>query len=119
MAVLSGGKNVYGFQVGVLMLNTRFPRPPGDIGNATTWPFPVLYRTVMEATPLRVVEQADPTLIEPFASAGRELVEAGCEVVTTSCGFLAIFQRELAAAIPAPVASSALLQVPMVSRLLG
>lgn len=119
MAILSGGKNLYGFQVGVLMLNTRFPRPPGDIGNAHTFPFPVLHRIVPEATPVRVVDQADPALIAPFVAAGTELAEAGCEIVTTSCGFLAIFQRELAAGIPVPVAASALLQVPMVARMLA
>jgi Asp/Glu/hydantoin racemase len=119
MTVFSGGRNVYGYTVGVLMLQTQFPRIPGDVGNATTWPFPVLYRIVEGATPLRVVEQADPDLVRPFAEAARELVEAGCQVITTSCGFLAIFQRELAREVPAPVATSALLLVPMVARLLG
>jgi hypothetical protein len=119
MAVYDGGRNVYGYTVGVLMLQTQFPRIPGDIGNASTWPFPVLYRIVDGATPTRVVEEADPALVRPFAEAGRELVEAGCRVVTTSCGFLAIFQQELAREVPAPVAASALLQVPMVARLLS
>ena len=32
--------------LGVLMLQARFPRIPGDMGNATTWPFPVLYKVV-------------------------------------------------------------------------
>jgi Asp/Glu/hydantoin racemase len=119
MEIVSGGRNLYGFVVGVLMLETRFPRLPGDIGNATTWPFPVLYRIVPGATPTRVVDQADPALIEPFVTAAGELVEAGCRVITTSCGFLAILQRELARAVPVPVATSALLQVPMVARLLS
>lgn len=119
MTDYQGGRIIYGCTVGVLMLQTQFPRIPGDIGNATTWPFPVLYRVVDGATPARVVEQADPTLIRPFVEAGRELVESGCRVITTSCGFLAIFQQELARAIPAPVAASALLQVPMVARLLN
>lgn len=116
--IVQGGRNLYGFQVGVLMLETQFPRVPGDIGNATTWPFPVLYRIVQGATPARVVDQADPRLIEPFVEAAGELVQAGCRVITTSCGFLAIFQRELARAVPVPVATSALLHVPMVARLL-
>ena len=46
-----GGKTVYGASVGILMLETRFPRIPGDIGNALTWPFPVHYRVVRGATP--------------------------------------------------------------------
>src|SRR5438874_7925648 len=104
MEIVSGGRNLYGFVVGVLMLETRFPRLPGDIGNATTWPFPVLYRIVPGATPTRVVDQADPALIEPFVTAAAELVEAGCRGITTSCGCLATFQRQLARAVPAPLA---------------
>ena len=38
-----GGKTLYGARVGILMMKTRFPRVSGDIGNAHTWPFPVLY----------------------------------------------------------------------------
>ena len=41
-----GGKTLYGARVGILMMETRFPRVPGDIGNAHTWPFPVLYEVV-------------------------------------------------------------------------
>jgi hypothetical protein len=118
VTIYSGGRNVYGYTVGVQMLQTQFPRIPGDIGNATTWPFPVLYRIVDGATPTRV-GQADPDLIRPFTEAARELVADGCRVITTSCGFLAIFQQELARDVPAPVAASSLLQVPMVARLLS
>ena len=51
----SGGKTVYGATVGILMLDTIFPRVPGDVGNAATWPFPVLYHVVQGASPQRVV----------------------------------------------------------------
>src|SRR5262245_55085102 len=50
-----GGKGLYGARVGILMLETRFPRIPGDMGNAETWPFPVLYKVVPGASPRRVV----------------------------------------------------------------
>lgn len=118
MTIYHGGRNIYGHPVGVLMLNTRFARIPGDVGNATTWPFPVLYRVVEEAGGGRV-GRADPALIGPFIEAGRELAAAGCRVITTSCGFLAIFQQEIAREVPAPVATSSLMQVPLVARLLS
>ena len=57
MSVFRGGKTVYGASVGILMLETRFPRIPGDMGNALSWPFPVHYRVVRGATPNRVVLQ--------------------------------------------------------------
>jgi hypothetical protein len=53
----TGGKSIYGAAVGILMLDARFPRIPGDVGHALTWPFPVLYKVVRDATPVRVVTQ--------------------------------------------------------------
>lgn len=43
---ITGGRNVYGYDIGVLMLDSVFPRICGDIGNAKTWDFPVLYKKV-------------------------------------------------------------------------
>src|SRR6202000_1146431 len=64
--IARGGKAVYGAPLGILMLDARFPRIPGDMGNATTWPFPVLYRVVKGATPERVVLNAAAGLLEDF-----------------------------------------------------
>ncbi|MEM8915092.1 MAG: aspartate/glutamate racemase family protein [Pseudomonadota bacterium] len=97
--------------VGVLMLETRFPRLQGDIGNPKGFGFPLLYRTVAGATANRVVIEQAPELLEPFILAGHELVADGAELITTSCGFLAYFQKELAEALPVPVYSSALLMM--------
>lgn len=96
-------------QLGVLMLDTRFPRVVGDIGNPLTFDFPVLYRTLRGASPQRVVRERDPALLAPFIDAGRALVEQGATAITTSCGFLVLFQRELKAALPVPVWTSSLL----------
>jgi hypothetical protein len=97
--------------LGVLMLETRFPRVPGDIGNPASFDFPVRYRVVSGASPLRVINDRAVGLLQPFIDAAHELVDQGCGAISTSCGFLALFQRELQAALPVPVASSSLLQV--------
>jgi hypothetical protein len=97
--------------LGVLMLETRFPRVVGDIGNPASFDFPVRYRVVRGATPARVVRERASGLLQPFIDAAHELVEEGCGAIGTSCGFLALFQRELQAALPVPVATSGLLQV--------
>lgn len=116
--VFQGGKTVYGATVGILMLETRFPRVYGDIGNAATWPFPVMYRVVPGASPDRVVRQRGEGLLEAFITAGRDLVWHGADGITTNCGFLALFQEELSEALAVPVATSSLMQVPSVQRLL-
>lgn len=109
-----GGKAIYGAPLGILMLEARFPRIPGDMGNALTWPFPVLYRVVRGASPERVVLQQAEGLLDAFLDAASDLVDQGAEAITTNCGFLALFQRELAVHVRVPVATSALLQIPWV-----
>ena len=113
-----GGKALYGAPLGILMLEARFPRIPGDMGNATTWPFPVLYRVVRGATPQRVVLNEAEGLLDAFLATAAELVADGAEAITTNCGFLSLFQAELAAHVRVPVATSALIQVPWVQAML-
>jgi hypothetical protein len=118
MAKVRGGKSVYGAALGILMLDARFPRIPGDMGNAATWPFPVLYRVVRDATPDRVVRGGAVGTREAFIAAARDLVRDGADGITTNCGFLSLFQRDLAEAVGVPVAASSLMQVDLVNRLL-
>jgi Asp/Glu/Hydantoin racemase len=116
--IAHGGKGLYGSRVGILMLETRFPRIPGDMGNATTWPFPVLYRVVEGATPEKVVLKGAAGLLPDFIAAAKELVRHGAEAITTNCGFLSLFQKEIASAVGVPVATSSLMQVPWVQATL-
>ncbi len=115
---VSGGKAIYGAALGILMLDARFPRIPGDMGNATTWPFPVHYKIVKGASPDRVVRQRADGLLAAFIDAARELVAEGVDGITTNCGFLSLFQDELAAAVQVPVATSSLMQVGLVNATL-
>ncbi len=116
--IAKGGKSIYGASVGILMLDARFPRIPGDMGNALTWPFPVLYRIVRDASPDLVVRRRAEGLLDAFIEAARDLVRDGADGITTNCGFLSLFQKELAEAVPVPVATSSLMQVDMVNRIL-
>jgi hypothetical protein len=95
------------------MLDTRFPRPPGDVGNPATYAragIPVRFVTVRGASPQRIVREADPSLLQPFVDAAVELAAEGAAMISTSCGFLASYQAQLAAAVPVPVVTSSLLQ---------
>lgn len=116
--IARGGKAVYGAPLGILMLEARFARVPGDMGNGLTWPFPVLYRVVRGASPERVVLDGARGLLPDFVAAARDLVDLGVETITTNCGFLSLFQAELAAAVGVPVATSSLMQVPWVQATL-
>jgi len=113
-----GGKTVFGANVGILMLETQFPRVVGDMGNALTWPFPVQYRVVRGATPDLVVRNDATKLTDLFIAAARDLVATGADGITTNCGFLALIQHQLSAAIGVPVAASSLMQVPWIQAML-
>ncbi|MCG8640894.1 MAG: aspartate/glutamate racemase family protein [Desulfobacterales bacterium] len=117
--VARGGKNIYGFTIGILMLNSQFPRIPGEMGNASTWGFPVFYKVVKGASPQKVVVENDPSLLEPFINAARELEKEGVSAVTTNCGFLAMFQKEMRQAVNIPLFSSTLMMVPMVYSMIN
>ena len=109
----------HGSRIGILMLETSFMRIAGDMGNAATWPFPVAYRVVRGATAASVVLDGARGLLPAFVAAGKELVGEGALGVATTCGFLSIFQQELAGELGVPVATSSLLQVPWVQAMLA
>lgn len=102
--------------LGILMLETRFPRPPGDVGHPATFGVPVRRRVVPGAVPREVVASAAAFracgLHEPFLAAARALEAEGARAITTSCGFLVLLQEELQRAVGVPVVSSSLLQLP-------
>ncbi|MEL6298502.1 MAG: aspartate/glutamate racemase family protein [Pseudomonadota bacterium] len=111
-------RTIHGASVGILMLDAAFPRPPGDIGNAETWPFPVHYRVVRNASAAEAV-LADADALKPaFIAAARDLEADGVDGITTSCGFLSLFQDDLKAAVGIPVAASSLMQVPVIAATL-
>ena len=101
------------------MLNTSFHRPIGDIGNPNTYSFPVAFEVVDQATIQRVVKDGDVSLIEPFIQAAKILESKNIKAITTSCGFLALFQKEIQSALTVPFYSSSLIQIPIANILTG
>ncbi|KPH06161.1 aspartate/glutamate racemase family protein [Rhizobium acidisoli] len=117
--ILKGGFTNYGQEIGVLMLDTAFPRPRGDIGNAYSYDFPVRYKTVKGAFATRIMgDHPDEDLIAPFITAAQELEAEGVRAITTSCGFLGPFQKKIASAVNIPVFTSALMQAPIINAML-
>src|SRR5476649_755136 len=100
--------------LGILMLDTRFPRIEGDIGNPASFDFPVIFQKLEGIGPSDAVsaEPDRPRVMAALARNAQKLVDAGAVGISTSCGFLALFQNELASVSPVPVATSALLLIP-------
>ncbi len=98
--------------IGVLMLETKFPRPVGDVGHPMTFSnlgLKAIYQVLPGASPMRVVSPNDPGLLQAFIAAAHELVAQGATLITTSCGFLARYQAAMSEALPVPVITSSLL----------
>ena len=104
--------------LGVLMLDTRFRRFVGDIGNPESYREPVLFEVVRGATVDKVVPAKAPPLIDDFVAAGERLIARGANAITTGCGFLVLNQAELSRRLSVPVATSALLLIPSLLKLL-
>ena len=107
--------------LGILMLATRFPRPPGDVGHAASWPIPVRFRRVEAARRDNVVvpEALPAALVEAFAAEAEALVAQGAKAITTSCGFLVPLQGTLEARLGVPFLASALSEVAWLQEQVG
>lgn len=107
--------NASAARLGILMLDTQFPRILGDVGNAATWPFPVRYGVVEGATPWAVIVGDQERFFQAFVEKGHDLIAQGCTGIATTCGFLAPMRARLADALGVPVAASALEQAAMIA----
>jgi len=107
---IQGGFTNYGEPIGIIMTDSVLPRIPGDVGNASTFRFPVRYKVVKGALFSRV-RNGDPSLIKPFVEAAQELEKEGVKAIATGCGFLAAYHQELIQSVHIPVYSSSLLQI--------
>ena len=114
-------KILFGVKIGILLLDkTQAPSPKGDIRNALSYDFPVIFKVVKGATVEKVVNTIDHSLADKFIEASKELIKtAGISAVTTACGFTAVFQEKIANSLNIGVFMSSLLQVPLVSRIIG
>src|SRR5690625_4509036 len=111
-------RTVSDLSIGIIVLDTTFTRLEGDIANGRTWDFPVQFCVVSGITPARVITEDPAESLQPFVDAIHQLVSIGVEGITTSCGFLAAIHPLLRQASPVPLATSSLMQIPMVEQTL-
>lgn len=109
----------YGQDIGILLIDCRTPFIPGDVGNASSYTYPVLYRTVPDVTLERLIEQGDLSLTGKVIETARALEASGVKAITSDCGYMMHFQEQVAAAVSIPVMLSSLLQLPFMASLLG
>ncbi|MGE5200654.1 MAG: aspartate/glutamate racemase family protein [Acidobacteriota bacterium] len=107
-----------GHAVGILLLDYKGPFVPGDVGNATSYDYPVLFRTVPKATSARVFA-GDPELEAAVIAAAKALEAQGVKGISSDCGYFINYQDAVAKAVKVPVYLSSLLQLPFISACIG
>lgn len=113
------GQVAYGYTIGMICAEWHVPFVPGDLNNATTFPFPVRYLTVPGASGASVLKGYDPDVESLFIAAARLLESEGVRAITGNCGFMAAYQPAVAGSVSIPVFLSSLLQAPMLTTMLG
>ena len=116
---MKGGKLYYDMPIGILCLESLFPKPRGHMRNPLTYRFPTVTRVVRGVDIPRLLFNPTPDLLEPFIMAAKELEADGVQAITGSCGFMARFQSRIAAELKVPVFMSSLLQLPLVRLMHG
>lgn len=112
-----GGHNICGVTLGVLALESYFPKPPGHIKNPSSLPFTVMYEMLDGITVPELLNNPSGEMRLRIIEAAQRLEAKGVRAITGSCGFLALFQTEIAAAVSIPVFVSSLVQVPLVHQM--
>ncbi len=101
-----------GFAIGIIAVDLVYPKMPGNVANATTYPFPVLYKKL--CFPIERLFEGDRSLEGEIVGAARELEREGVRAIIGACGYFIHFQEAVAKAVDVPVFLSSLCQLPMI-----
>jgi len=106
--------------LGILLLDDVYPGFPGDVRNASAYPFPIQYEIAEGVDIHKLVHEPDKSpCLGPIQEAAKKLERMGCRAIAGECGYFAYFQREVAASVKVPVFMSSLLQVPLAQQIVG
>jgi len=111
--LLPGNKPFSGAPIGILVAEAAYTMLPGNVANAGTYPFPVVYET-LEGVPFERVLSGDPEVADAVIQSGQKLVNSGVRAVVGACGSFANYQTAAAACLDVPVFLSSMLQVPWI-----
>ena len=99
---IPSGYLYYDTPIGILCLDTLFPKPPGQLRNPLTFDFPVVCRVLRGVGAKEILSSTSAQLETLFVDAARELERDGVKAIAGSCGFMALFQKAVASAVSVP-----------------
>jgi hypothetical protein len=110
----------YGMGLGIILLNDAYPGFPGDVRNASAFPYPIQYEIAEGVTNKTLVYDKNPAQCrEAVIKAAKKLERLGVRAVAAECGYFAFFQKDVSEALDIPVFMSSLLQVPFIQQVIG
>lgn len=110
----------YGMGLGIMVLCDAYPGFPGDVRNASAFPYPIQYEIVEGVDNYTLVWEQDKTPCrQPILEAAKKLERMGCRAIAAECGYFAYFQKDVAGFVDVPVFMSSLLQVPFIQQVIG
>ncbi len=101
-----------GFAIGVIAVHLIYPKLPGNVANATTYPFPVLYKEVFFE--IEDLFNGNSEIRAQVIEAAKYLEEQGVRAIIGACGYFAHFQEDVKEAVDIPVFLSSLCQLPLI-----
>lgn len=114
-----GGYRSYGQPLGVLLLDARYPRLPGDCGHASTYARPVRFHVVPGLRADELIHHYHDEIGDRVLAQALGLVREGVKVIAGGCGFFAVLQERMRRELPVPFLTSSLVQVPWLRRVFG
>lgn len=113
-------RRCYGMGLGIIILDDVYPGFPGDVRNASAYPFPIQYEVAEGVDIHNLLREEDKSpCLEPIQRAAKKLEYMGCRAIAAECGYFAYFQKHIAGFVDVPVFMSSLLQVPLAQQLIG
>ena len=110
----------YGMGLGIILLDDVYPGFPGDVRNASAFPYPIQYEIAEGVDNQALVHAEDKSPCrEPILRAATKLEKMGCRAIAAECGYFAYFQKDVAGYVGVPAFMSSLLQVPLAQQLIG
>jgi len=107
------GSSLGGAAVGIIVVDAHYAMVPGNVANAASYPFPVIFK-VLEGVPFERIAANDPEVMGPLTDGANELILRGARMIFGACGSFAYYQKRLAAAVEVPVYLTVMLQVPWI-----
>jgi len=108
------GRNIGGVTIGLVQIRANLPMMPGNMGNATTFDFPMLYREMNVDNAMDVMKpERTQNFTDGIVEAAKWLELQGVSAIVANCGFFGHYQKVVQERIDTPFFSSSLMMMPM------